>query len=201
MKLLTWRGETMSWHNSLALKTTSISSRWLRNSVLHKIHIHWAQAVQRTSCGLILVSLHTGCTAESKTILFLLCFFCYFTGDEILCQIFLFPQAISMWENKWAEQSDVGIMLLRIVLFYLSQSYHMLIAQTDAEELPSVTVNPYFSFGAVTKTVSEMKQHLNEFSNEELVKVAKTGNDRYRLVSFSLIPSLKCSFYSMRRST
>ncbi|KTF93648.1 hypothetical protein cypCar_00000879, partial [Cyprinus carpio] len=56
------------------------------------------------------------------------------------------------------------------------QSYHMLIAQTDAEELPSVTVNPYFSFGAVTKTVSEMKQHLNEFSNEELVKVAKTVN-------------------------
>lgn len=55
----------------------------------------------------------------------------------------------------------------------------MLIAQTDAEELPSVTVNPYFSFGAVTKTVSEMKQHLNEFSNEELVKVAKTGNDRF----------------------
>ncbi len=24
----------------------------------------------------------------------------------------------------------------------------MLIAQTDAEELPSVTVNPYFSFGS-----------------------------------------------------
>jgi len=56
------------------------------------------------------------------------------------------------------------------------QSYHMLIAQTDAEELPSVTVNPYFSFGSVTKAVSEMKQHLHEFSNEELVKVAKTVN-------------------------
>ncbi len=77
----------------------------------------------------------------------------------------------------------------------------MLIAQTDAEELPSVTVNPYFSFGAVTKTVSEMKQHLNEFSNEELVKVAKTGNDRYSLVLLaSLIHRLKCSFYSMRMS-
>ncbi|KAM3868619.1 finTRIM family, member 83 [Diretmus argenteus] len=56
------------------------------------------------------------------------------------------------------------------------QSFHMLIAQTDAEELPSVSVNPYFSFGPVTKAVSEMKQHLNEFSNEELVKVAKTIN-------------------------
>ncbi|TNM84577.1 hypothetical protein fugu_008755 [Takifugu bimaculatus] len=56
------------------------------------------------------------------------------------------------------------------------QSYHMLIAQTEAEELPTVSVNPYFSFGPVTKAVSEMKQHLNEFSNEELVKVAKAVN-------------------------
>ncbi|CAB1434763.1 unnamed protein product [Pleuronectes platessa] len=56
------------------------------------------------------------------------------------------------------------------------QTYHMLIAQTEAEELPTVTVNPYFTFGPVTKAVSEMKQHLNEFSNEELVKVAKTVN-------------------------
>ena len=51
----------------------------------------------------------------------------------------------------------------------------MLIAQTEAEELPSVTVNPYFTFGSETKAVSEMKQHLSEFSNDELVKVAKTG--------------------------
>lgn len=51
----------------------------------------------------------------------------------------------------------------------------MLIAQTEAEELPTVSVNPYFSFGPVTKAVSEMKQHLNEFSNDELVKVAKAG--------------------------
>lgn len=51
----------------------------------------------------------------------------------------------------------------------------MLIAQTEAEELPTVIVNPYFSFGPVTKAVSEMKQHLGEFGNEELVKVAKTG--------------------------
>lgn len=51
----------------------------------------------------------------------------------------------------------------------------MLIAQTEAEELPTVSVNPYFSFGPVTKAVSEMKQHLGEFGNEELVKVAKSG--------------------------
>lgn len=65
----------------------------------------------------------------------------------------------------------------------------MLIAQTDAEELPSVTVNPYFSFGTVTKTVSEMKQHLNEFSNEELVKVAKTGVVQYDRILLSYIES------------
>ncbi|KAG7483700.1 hypothetical protein MATL_G00041300 [Megalops atlanticus] len=56
------------------------------------------------------------------------------------------------------------------------QSFHMLIAQTEAEELPTVSVNPYFSFGSVTKTVSQLKEHLNEYSNEELVKVAKTVN-------------------------
>lgn len=61
------------------------------------------------------------------------------------------------------------------MLFFPDQTYHMLIAQTEAEELPTVTVNPYFTFGPVTKAVSEMKQHLNEFSNEELVKVAKAG--------------------------
>jgi len=63
----------------------------------------------------------------------------------------------------------------------------MLIAQTDAEELPSVTVNPYFSFGSVTKTVSEMKQHLSEFSNEELVKVAKTGMVQSERIFFCLM--------------
>lgn len=61
------------------------------------------------------------------------------------------------------------------MLFCPYQSYHMLIAQTEAEELPTVSVNPYFTFGPVTKAVSEMKQHLNEFSNDELVKVAKAG--------------------------
>lgn len=61
----------------------------------------------------------------------------------------------------------------------------MLLAQTEAEELPSVSVNPYFTFGSVTKAVSEMKQHLNEFSNEELVKVAKTGQTESNPLSFT----------------
>lgn len=65
----------------------------------------------------------------------------------------------------------------------------MLIAQTDAEELPSVSVNPYFSFGSVTKAVSEMKQHLHEFSNEELVKVAKIGE-----IDWNSCPFMLCSW-------
>lgn len=64
---------------------------------------------------------------------------------------------------------------------FLLKSYHMLIAQTDAEELPTVSVNPYFSFGSITKTVSELKQHLNEYGNEELVKVATTGESGHTL--------------------
>ncbi|KAM9384158.1 finTRIM family, member 83 [Pholidichthys leucotaenia] len=56
------------------------------------------------------------------------------------------------------------------------QTYHMLIAQTEAEELPTVSVNPYFTFDPVNKAVSEMKQHLNEYGNDELAKVAKTVN-------------------------
>ncbi|KAK0142584.1 Tripartite motif-containing protein 47 [Merluccius polli] len=58
----------------------------------------------------------------------------------------------------------------------MCQATDMLIAQTEAEELPVVSVNPYFSFGQVTKSISDIKQHLNEFGNEELVKVAKTVN-------------------------
>ncbi|XP_056603235.1 finTRIM family, member 83 isoform X1 [Triplophysa dalaica] len=83
------------------------------------------------------------------------------------------------------------------------QSYHMLIAQTEAEELPSVTVNPYFSFGAVTKTVSEMKQHLNEFSNEELVKVATTVNKMpfCQLEDYKKKKSMKSDVVDMQKST
>ncbi|MBN3311610.1 TRI47 protein, partial [Atractosteus spatula] len=70
------------------------------------------------------------------------------------------------------------------------QSFHTLCEQTEAEELPNVTVNPYFSFGAVTKTVSEMKVHLNEFTNEEMVKVTKTGHLPYfRSISASFTRS------------
>lgn len=56
------------------------------------------------------------------------------------------------------------------------QSYQTLIAQTDAEELPTVSINSYFTFDPVTKAVSEMKQHISEHSNDELAKTAKTVN-------------------------
>lgn len=69
----------------------------------------------------------------------------------------------------------------------------MLIAQTEAEELPSVSVNPYFSFGPVTKAVSELKQQLNESSNDELVKVAKTGEREVSMFSTSRCSQNRCS--------
>ncbi|KAM9788779.1 finTRIM family, member 83 isoform 1-T1 [Neosynchiropus ocellatus] len=56
------------------------------------------------------------------------------------------------------------------------QSFHVLTAQTEMEELPNVVVSPYFSFNQVSKTVSEMKQHLNELANDDLAKVAKSIN-------------------------
>lgn len=71
----------------------------------------------------------------------------------------------------------------------------MLIAQNEAEELPTVTVNPYFSFDPVTKSVSEMKQHLNEFSNDELVKVAKTGECGTTKNIFFIVNPRKISTY------
>lgn len=87
----------------------------------------------------------------------------------VLILIVLFTSHIpsSRIEHSGDQPVTVGSLAL--------QSYHMLIAQTEAEELPTVSVNPYFSFGPVTKAVSEMKQHLNDFSNDELVKVAKAG--------------------------
>jgi hypothetical protein len=66
----------------------------------------------------------------------------------------------------------------------------MLIAQTDAEELPTVSVNPYFSFGQITKSVSDIKQQLSEFGNEELVKMAKTGE--WRPVTTQGLLGIKC---------
>uniref|UniRef100_A0A672IAE5 FinTRIM family, member 83 n=1 Tax=Salarias fasciatus TaxID=181472 RepID=A0A672IAE5_SALFA len=56
------------------------------------------------------------------------------------------------------------------------QNYQTVIAQTENEELPSVNINSYFTFDPVNKAVSEMKQHLNEFSNDVLVNAAKTVN-------------------------
>lgn len=38
-----------------------------------------------------------------------------------------------------------------------------------------MSVNPDFSFAAVRKAVSEIKERLEEFGREELVKISKSG--------------------------
>uniref|UniRef100_A0A8C5FUA0 FinTRIM family, member 83 n=1 Tax=Gadus morhua TaxID=8049 RepID=A0A8C5FUA0_GADMO len=70
---------------------------------------------------------------------------------------------------------------------------HIHFIQTDAEELPTVSVNPYFSFGQITKSVSDIKQQLSEFGNEELVKMAKTGE--WRPVTTQGLLGIKLAVY------
>lgn len=41
--------------------------------------------------------------------------------------------------------------------------------------MPKVTVNPDFSFAAVRKAVAEIKESLEEFGREELLKISKSG--------------------------
>lgn len=38
-----------------------------------------------------------------------------------------------------------------------------------------MSVNPDFSFAAVRKAVAEIKEQLEEFGREELVKISKSG--------------------------
>ena len=41
--------------------------------------------------------------------------------------------------------------------------------------VPKVLVNPEFSFGEVTKTVTDMREHLDDICKKELSQVSKTG--------------------------
>ncbi|MGH0161551.1 UNVERIFIED_CONTAM: hypothetical protein FKN15_041312 [Acipenser sinensis] len=58
------------------------------------------------------------------------------------------------------------------------QNFQSLCAPPEAGDLPSVTVNTDISFGAVRKAVSELKDHIEDFYNGELVKITKTGGSR-----------------------
>lgn len=55
------------------------------------------------------------------------------------------------------------------------QNFNYLCTPTDDGFIPRVTVNPDFSFGSVRKAVAEIKDRLEEFGREELLKIAKSG--------------------------
>ncbi|XP_058872575.1 tripartite motif-containing protein 16-like [Acipenser ruthenus] len=56
------------------------------------------------------------------------------------------------------------------------QNFQSLCAPPEAGDLPSVTVNTDISFGAVRKSVSELKDHIEDFCKGELVKITTTVN-------------------------
>lgn len=41
--------------------------------------------------------------------------------------------------------------------------------------MPKVLINPQFSFGEMSKTATEMKEHLDDICKKELSKISKTG--------------------------
>ncbi|XP_027887337.1 finTRIM family, member 82 [Xiphophorus couchianus] len=57
------------------------------------------------------------------------------------------------------------------------QNFNYLCTPTDDGFIPKVTVNPDFSFAAVRKAVGEIKERLEEFGREELLKISKTVNE------------------------
>lgn len=57
------------------------------------------------------------------------------------------------------------------------QNFNYLCTPTDDGFIPRVTVNPDFSFGAVRKAVAEIKDRLEEFGREELLKISKSVNE------------------------
>ncbi|XP_054481341.1 finTRIM family, member 82 [Anoplopoma fimbria] len=57
------------------------------------------------------------------------------------------------------------------------QNFNYLCTPTDDGFIPRVTVNPDFSFGNVRKAVAEIKDRLEEFGREELLKISKSVNE------------------------
>uniref|UniRef100_A0A8C7ZQ61 FinTRIM family, member 82 n=1 Tax=Oryzias sinensis TaxID=183150 RepID=A0A8C7ZQ61_9TELE len=57
------------------------------------------------------------------------------------------------------------------------QNFNYLCTPTDDGFIPRVTVNPDFSFGAVRKAVAEIKERLEEFGREEMLKISKSVNE------------------------
>ncbi|XP_063342934.1 finTRIM family, member 82 [Pelmatolapia mariae] len=57
------------------------------------------------------------------------------------------------------------------------QNFNYLCTPTDDGFIPRVTVNPDFSFAAVRKAVAEIKERLEEFGREELLRISKSVNE------------------------
>ncbi|XP_020785984.1 finTRIM family, member 82 [Boleophthalmus pectinirostris] len=57
------------------------------------------------------------------------------------------------------------------------QNFNYLCTPTDDGFIPRVSVNPDFSFGTVRKAVAEIKERLEEFGREELLKISKSVNE------------------------
>lgn len=57
------------------------------------------------------------------------------------------------------------------------QNFNYLCTPTDDGFIPRVTVNPDFSFGAVRKAVAEIKDRLEEFGREELLRISKSVSE------------------------
>ncbi|XP_035271051.1 E3 ubiquitin-protein ligase TRIM16-like isoform X16 [Anguilla anguilla] len=55
------------------------------------------------------------------------------------------------------------------------QSCQSLCVPPGPEDLPSITVSPHISFEAVRKSVSELKEQLEDFCKVELVKISESG--------------------------
>lgn len=51
--------------------------------------------------------------------------------------------------------------------------------------VPKVLINPQFSFGEMSRTATEMKEHLDDICKKELGKISKTGLSEYIKIKLS----------------
>ncbi|CAI5644480.1 unnamed protein product [Oreochromis niloticus] len=67
--------------------------------------------------------------------------------------------------------------MIRSIERMRSENFNYLCTPTDDGFIPRVTVNPDFSFAAVRKAVAEIKERLEEFGREELLRISKSVNE------------------------
>lgn len=60
------------------------------------------------------------------------------------------------------------------LLFLVEQNFPTLCVPPEAM-VPKVLINPQFSFGEMSKTAIDMKEHLDDICKKELSKISKTG--------------------------